>query len=452
MSRLLPWCCIVLLACGGEGTSGPQGPDLLDDDDTTIPGGDDDDGGLLETVPGASWHPPEYDSSDLPDGVPRVALEIDPEAMARLDADPFAAPDERGVFVDPDGVAHEVDLNYRGAYQLLNVMGAYDLRNWKVKFDEGDPYEGRREWNFNYEPHFNQKLAFDLFRFAGVAVPGARHVVLELNGEYQGLYLQYEDPDDKRWLLEQFGDDEGDLYKAAFDIPYQPQYFADLTWLGPSDEDYFLHYNKKTNDDVAPDDYGVLISFITDLNEVPDEEFEVWMEASFDVDRLRSYLVVSNFIANWDSYPQRPKNYWLYQDLYAGRMAYVPWDLDNTFSPYTDPTYNQMGATASVLFDLLHSDYEPPHEDEGYERPLVRRLMAIEGQQQAYLDRYRELTEGILSAAYLDDRLTALTSIVVPEISTADRQRLESQESSTRQFILQRTQAVESELETLPGP
>ena len=450
MSRLLPWWCVLLLACTDGGVGGPGGPADDDtaspDDDTTS---DDDDSGLLEHVP-AGWSPPEYDSAVLPDGVPVVSIEIDPEAMARLDADPFAAADEQGVFIDSDGVAHEVDLNYRGAYQLLNVMTYYGLRNWKVKFAADDLYEGRREWNLNYEPHFKQKLAFDLFRFAGVAVPGAQHVVLQLNGAYQGMYLRYEDPDDKRWLLEQFGDDEGDLYKGAFDIPDQPQCFADLTWLGPSDEDYVCHYSKKTNDEVAPDDFGVLRDFITDLNEVPDEEFLEWLETRFDVERLRSYLVVSNFIANWDSYPQRPKNYWLYEDLHAERMVYVPWDLDNTFNPYTDPSYNQMGTTASVLFDLLSSDYDPPHEDEGYERPLVRRLMAIEDQQLAYLDRYRELCQDILSRAYLDDRLTALTAIVVPEISTTDRQRLESHESSTREFILQRSLAVEAELVQLP--
>ena len=450
MSRLLLCCCILLVACDGGGSGGPDPPEIVDDDtaddDAATP--DDDDTGFLETVP-AGWSAPEYDSSELPDGVPVVRIEIDPDAMARLDADPFAAPDERGVFVDPLGQSHEVDLNYRGAYALLNVMTYYDLRNWKVKFDADDPYEGRREWNYNYEPHFKQKLAFDLFRFAGVAVPGARHVVLELNGEYQGMYLQYEDPDDKRWLLEQFGDDEGDLYKAAFDIPYQPQCFADLTWLGPSDEDYVCHYSKKTNDEVAPDDFSVLRAFITDLNDVPDEEFLEWLETSFDVERLRSYLVVSNFIANWDSYPQRPKNFWLYQDPNAERMVYIPWDLDNTFSPYTDPTYNQMGTTASVLFDLLHSDYEPPHEDEGYERPLARRLMTFEDQQQAYLDRYWELSGDILSAAYLDARLTALAEIVAPEISQTDRQRLESAEGPVRSFIQQRTQAVEAELEAL---
>jgi len=437
----MPCLCFLLVACDPGGRT-PA------DDDTSVPGDDDDLDGdpPLEHIPDA-WRPPEYDSGELPDGMPRVEIQIDAEAMARLDADPFLAADERGVFVDPDSVAHEVDLCYRGAYQLDNVINAYDLRNWKVKFDADDSYRGSREWNFNYEPHFAQKLAQDLFRFAGVAVPGPQHVVLQVNGAYQGMYLQYEDPDSKGWLFEQFGDDEGDLYKAAFDLPGMTQYFANLTWLGPDDADYLLHYNKKTNTGAAPDDYGVVREFITDLNDVPDDEFAAWFEDNVDVDRLRSYLVVSNFIANWDSYPQRPKNFWLYQDLRAGRMVYIPWDLDNTFSPYTDPSYNQMGTSVSVLYNLAQCDYAPPHGNEGVDRPLVRRWIALDGEEQAYLDRYRELVDELLNAAYLDARLDGLTDIVWDEISVADRQRLESYNATLRSFVHQRAAFVADELD-----
>jgi len=400
----------------------------------------------VETIPGA-WEPPVYDIYGLPEGMPTVNIVIDAEAMARLDEDPYHAPDERGVFVDGDGVTHEVDLCYRGAYALLSVMSYYDLRNWKVKFDSDDRYLGRREWNFNYEPHFSQKLAYDLFRFAGLAVPGAQHVVLLVNGEYQGMYLQYEDPDNVCWLWDELGDDEGDLYKAAYDLPYETQYFADLTYLGPDDEDYLLHYNKKTNQD---GDYAVVRRFIEELNELDEDEVTAWYEANVDLERLRSYLAVSNFIANWDSYPQRSKNYWLYQDLRTQRMVYVPWDLDATFSPYIDGSYNQMGTSASVLYNLEQQDYVPPNSPpETEHRPLVRRLMALQEQRELYLERYRELGEEILTAKYLDARLSALTAIVEGEISATDRSRLESANATLRSFIQGRSAAVHVELEGL---
>ena len=430
---------ILLCGCPGPGVGVPldtQAPDTHD----SQPG----DSGI-ETIPDA-WEPPVYDPSDLPQGVPHINLVLDAAALARLDADPFHAADERGVFIDDDGVSHEVDISYRGAYALLNVMSYYDLRNWKIKFDGDDRYQDRREWNFNYEPHFQQKLAYDLLRFAGVAVPGAQHVVLELNGEHQGVYLQYEDPDNSHWLYDQLGDDQGDLYKAAYDLPYETQFFGDLTVLGQADQDYLLHYNKKTNLGDAAEDYAVLRAFIDELNTVSDADFPAWLEASVDVERLRSYLVVSNFMANWDSYPQRPKNYWLYQDLRSQRMVYVPWDLDATFGPNTDGTYNQMGTGVSVLYNLREQEYAPPHAEEGWDRPLVRRMMALEDQHQAYIERYRELSGSILSEDYLLGRLAALEAMVEPQASVTDRQRLQSYGSQIRSFIQRRCATVEAEL------
>ncbi len=134
----------------------------------------------------------EIDIFELPADVPTLEIRISEEAMARLDADPYQGPDEAGEFVDEHGTVYEADLSYRGAYQLRNVISAYDLRNWKVKVPSDQLYLGRREWNLNYEPHLKQKLSYDLFRFAGVPVPRAQHVLLLVNGALQGLYLRYE--------------------------------------------------------------------------------------------------------------------------------------------------------------------------------------------------------------------------------------------------------------------
>lgn len=395
------------------------------------------------------WEAPTHDADALPSGVPTVEITIGVGAMAKLDANPFHADDEAGWFTDGDGVVREVFLNYRGAYQLQSVMSYYDLRNWKVKFAEGDEYQGHRVWNFNYEPHFRQQLGYDLLRFAGVAVPSTQHVMLVVNGEPVGTYLQYEDPDNKTWLWQQFGDDGGDLYKGAYDLPGEPQCFADLTWLGSEDADYLCHYAKHTNDNVAPNDMVVLRAFITQLNDTTDDEFAAWAEVNIDIDRLLSYVVVTNFVAQWDSYPQRPKNYWLYQNPKAANMVLVPWDLDNTFSADVDCCYNQMGATASVFYDLLANDYEAPNEGEGTERPLVRRVIAQPAFRAVYVARYRELSETLLNDTWLDDRRERLTAQLDPELSRTDRQRLEAANAAMERFVHARTAFVADELSGL---
>jgi spore coat protein CotH len=432
---LLALACTPTTSIGGEGgePAGSEG-------DTAT------DSGVAEDTAGDDWTAPVYDPNSLPGPLAAVGIEIDAAAMKRLDADPWGADDERGVFIDGEGVRHDVDLNYRGAYALSNVMAAYDLRNWKVKLPEGDEVLGHREWNFNYEPHFRQKLAYDLFRFAGLAVPGAEHVILEVNGAQAGMYLRYEDPDNKTFLSEQLGGHGGDLYKAAYDLPGEPQCFADLTWLGKSDADYVCHYTKKLNNEADPTDVSVLRAFLDPLNHLSEEDFPEWVAGAFDVDRLLSFLVVSNFVANWDTYPQRPKNYWLYDDRRAARMVLLPWDLDATFNPRTDRTYNQMGTGVSVLYNLVSQDYTPVHSEEGEERPLVRRLFAAEVLRTAYLDRYRELSATLLSRSYLLDRLEALEAIVAPGLSRADAQRLDVAQDEVASFVQARTAAVEAEL------
>lgn len=404
----------------------------------------------VEALPDLGWSRPQPDPDALPDTVKTIDIEIDAAARARLDADPFHADDEAGSFIDEDGVTHEVALNYRGAYALLDVMRSYDLRNWKVKFADDDPWSNRRVWNFNYQPHLRAQLTMDLMRFAGVPVPEPEHVVLEVNGVYQGVYLSYPDPDDTRWLAEWFGDPDGDLYKATYDLPYEPQCFADLTWLGDTDADYACHYTKHTNTAVDPADVTVLREFLDPLNHLSDEDFAAWVDGAVDVDSLLSYLVVSNFVANWDSYPQRPKNYWLYQDIHGGEMVYIPWDLDATFDPSTDATFNKMGTTASLLYDLESSDYAPVDEGEGTERPLVRRLFARDGTEAAYLARYEELSATILSADYLNDRLDALEDQLEPYASSTDLSRLRSAHSDVSSFISARTAHVQADLEALP--
>jgi spore coat protein CotH len=156
-----------------------------------------------------------FDVNALPNSVPQVSIEIGQAERDSLEANPWLAEDVFGTFIDANGTRYEsIEVNYRGAYQLINLMmmGDGSRRNWKVKVTDELKYLGHREWNFNSEPHLRHKLAYDLMAFAGVAGPSANHVELRVNGESQGLYLPFEDPDNKRWLKDHFGSAAGDLF------------------------------------------------------------------------------------------------------------------------------------------------------------------------------------------------------------------------------------------------
>lgn len=399
----------------------------------------------LETEPESSLTP-------LPSSLPRYHIELSAEAQQQLEGAPWNGDDVVGSFTDENERPYTVELNYRGAYALQNLIGSGSRkRNWKVKFPKDATLRGRREWNFNREKHLRHKLAYDLMRAAGVRVPSAEYVLLSVNDEDHGMYLRFEDPDDKAWVRERFGDDTGDLFKAAYDVPNEPKRFALLTVLGPDDEDYFLHYNKKlNNNDAAATDFAHLRQFIDDLNTTPDAEFERWLPAHFDVESFTSYLVVANFISHWDSYPQRPKNYWLYQGPFTGRWFFIPWDMDATFQ--TRPSaLAPMGPEASIFhsFDRFEPD-EPNSDEEGTERPLVRRMFAVPAFREAYVQRYRALHETILSEDFLRSRLDELSALCEAHVSADDFSEVAENNDDIRQYIERRVQSIREQLDTLP--
>ncbi len=395
--------------------------------------------------------PPEtIDLHELPTSVPTVQIEIAPAALAQLEAAPYDAADVLGTFVDESGVRYEnIDLNFRGAYALRSlIQSGGPQRNWKVKVPSAQLYRGRREWNFNYEPHLRQKLAYDLMRFAGVKCASARHVLLMVNGAPHGLYLEYEDPDNKAWLRDKLGDDTGDLYKAATDLPGMPRYFATTEYLGDTDADYLLHYNKKTNNNDVPVSYARLRSFLDGLNHTPTHEFPTWIQANFDVPKLIQYLVVASFLSNWDGLPQRPKNFWLYEIPAAQRWIFIPWDLDGTFSVATFGL-NPMGTRASIFYQFGNHEPYAAEDGEGTERPLIRRVMAHPAFRDAYVAAYRQAMTTFLDHDYLLNRLDALEQLLVNAASTSDRTRVESSTQTMRQFIDERHAYVTDVLDNL---
>lgn len=431
---------MAVCACG-------NGDDQPADGDAGADGG----GGRIDAGPGDD--PDAIDPYELPPDVPTVQLEVAPELIAQLELTPFTAEDVTGAFVDEMGRRYEgVDVNFRGAYALRSLItSGKKQRNWKVKFTKFAPYRGRREWNFNYEPNLRQKLAYDLMRFAGVKVPSARHVLLEVNGDPHGLYLEYEDPDNADWLGDSFGSSAGDLYKAAFDLPDHEQYFADLTYLGDTDADYFLHYQKKTNNDGALEtDYGSIREFTSALENTPDADIPSWFLSAFDVERLIDYLVVQNFICNWDSYPQRPKNYWLYLDPASNKWVFIPWDMDATFLTYTFGL-NPMSTDTSIFFQF--DQYEPYDRNPGEstERPLVRRTMHHAALRDMYVTRYRELTETILAPSYLTNRVDRLTEVVADYANADDLSEVENANAMIRDFVTARFASVSAQLDALPA-
>lgn len=383
--------------------------------------------------------------------LPKINISIAQDSIDILEAAPFADVDVHGNFtVNDTSHFNNVEIHYRGAYNLWSLMRDPDIkqRNWKVKFPKDYKYRNRREWNFNYDQHLRQKIAYDLFKQAGVAAPSARHVILNINDERHGLYLEYEDPDNKDWLRDNFGDQTGDLYKAGFDMPDTPSYFALLTDLGDSSSNYFMHYSKKTNNDSIDSlDYSPLVRFIKVINHTSQESFPDSLKKHFNIQSFIRYLVIANFINHWDSYPTRPKNYWLYHNPSDNRWNFIPWDLDGTFQKKTTGSVT-LDTNLSIFYQLL--DYEPykGQPNEGTERPLTRRMFQYAEFKNAYLNEYHSAIKSYLNAPLLIKLVDSLATETSQSLNENEKITFNKTINPMKVFITSRFDNVKKQLET----
>lgn len=376
----------------------------------------------------------------------KVNIIIAHDSIDELESHPFSNDDVHGD-IEIDGQRFSrVELHYRGAYYLSQLLRKGSIRNWKVKFSKENKFENRREWNFNSELFIRQKLSYDLFKKAGIPVVSAENVLLFVNGNSQGLYLKYEDPDNKDWLKDVFGDNDGDLYKAAYDIPGEPSFFADFTYLGPNSSDYFFHYRKQTNKkgDGALD-YSSIREFTHFIDQSSSAEFEQGIEEKFDVQEFIRYLVISNFIANWDSYPFRPKNFSLYQSPQDGKWHYIPWDLDGTFQ--VKKGKNTIGTTGSIFhyFDRAEPYGNSPREP--VTRPLLWNIMKIDRYREDYCLQYNDALNTFLSKKELFGQIARITDGVASNISGSHLSDYNIDTDNVKSFIRKRIINVQSEVE-----
>lgn len=382
--------------------------------------------------------------------LPEVRITITEADQAQLENDPFDGPDVLGDFVGGDGVLRAaVDINYRGAWQLRKLMNQGLIqRNWKVKVPKVSDYRERREWNYNFEEHPRQELSYLLMNRAGVPAPSCRHVILYVNDVLQGLYVEYEDADNKKWLTEKFGDNDGDLYKAALVKPKQQRYFGTLEYLGDASSDYFHHYDKKTNNNVEAEfDYTSLMAFTKMINSTPDEEVVSTFNTNMETQAFIKYLVVANFISNWDSYPMRPKNYWLYQNPTDAKWSFIPWDLDATFEP-SKRTFNQMGDKASIFYQLLKAEEYGAHPEEGNKRPLARRMMEQVYFRDAYVRAYEAALDSYLKESTIVQVLDSLKSVVANSGVAFGIPKYNSETDEIKAFVKTKTASVLAEIAT----
>lgn len=187
---------------------------------------------------------------------------------------------------------------------------------WKIRLSSTHPLIGLKKINLKSElkdPSFlREPLFFLASHRLGIPTIRSRHVHLEVNNEYYGVFLEKEQPG--KALLRRFGyDDEGDLFKVISGV------------LAPCDDDslYRKQYEKEEGDSA---DYSNLAGLITLIDTTRQSNIASALSETIDLRNFAGWYALNNIFANED-FLQR--NYFLY--LPPGKKwIFIPWDCDYT--------------------------------------------------------------------------------------------------------------------------
>jgi spore coat protein CotH len=175
----------------------------------------------------------------------------------------------------------------------------------------------------NLDPtKMHERLGYYLFRDFNVVAPRSNHVVLYINGEFNGLFANTENIDGA-FTDHHFENGKGNLYKEVWPINSFGQ---------AQDESYFKD-GLKTNEEIA--DVSKMRAF---GEEIEEQEYaaHLWMDKTL----FLKHLVVDRRIRHDDGFLHWYQNegtsysnhnfYW-YEFPNSNIFQLIPWDLDNAF-------------------------------------------------------------------------------------------------------------------------
>lgn len=336
-----------------------------------------------------AWHavdPLALDDSPLP----VYELHVEPGDLSLLQDDPFAdtyVPARltvQGVTYDPVG------LRYRG-----NVARRFTKKSYKIRLEPGVSLEGASVLNLNADyadwSMLRARLGFALFETMGVNPPAARHVHLELNERFAGVYTHVEQIDE-HFLRRTGRDTTSSIYKCNGNLG-----------LLPSTADYERCYDKETNEGLGHDD---LVAFIEGINLTGREGLPAFLLRELDVSSYVRHYAVIVATGNNDF---TERNYYMVHDLARGRWEVLPWDLDLSFGlgfPFEfEPVCNppiDVGTTASP-------------QCIGGANMLVDRVLSVPSFRAAYCRALRHLLAGQFSPPIMSARIDSLHDLIAAD-------------------------------------
>ena len=345
---------------------------------------------LLACQTGYSQIQPKYNPLFNDGVVSSIYITMDADSLnALLDPSNWEEDHEYpATFVWSDGSSRDTLKNV-GFRLRGNTSRQSAKKSFKVKFNHfgGKKYQGLSDLNLNGEhndPSLSRaKIVWDLMRKAGIDAPRANHVLLFVNNEYKGIYLNVEHIDND-YFQARDKDEEGQIFKCF--------YGCDFKYRGSNPSQYPSTVYEPQNHEDDPNTYD-LIEFIRRLNAKDDPNFRCKLEEVFDVDAYLKTMAMEVLAGHWDNPLFNKNNAYVYIPTNGARLEIMAYDVDNTMG--VDWFGEDWGDKN------IYSWAEPSND-----RPLFYNLMS----QSDYKTRYGYLIKHWLQTFLQSDSINALVN------------------------------------------
>jgi spore coat protein H len=233
-----------------------------------------------------------------------------------------------------------IGLRFKGSYGTL--YECFDAQgnmtcprlSMKIKADEyvaDQRFFGLKKLAFNAyrydDSRMKEKLAYDLFRAAGIVAPRSAWAVVKVNGQSQGLFGMVEVVDGRftadRWPA----NPDGNLYKELW-----PTHASDNQILAALE----------TNEEVG--DISGYHGFAQAFTAADDASRLATLGSYMDLDYFARFMAVEDAVISYDGITYfftdgtntNNHNYFVYEES-ATRFTLIPWDVESTF--WIDPNH-----------------------------------------------------------------------------------------------------------------
>lgn len=269
----------------------------------------------LEYLPGIST---SSDALFQDDEIPVFYLEMSDSALQDLEDEPYEYTEASMTF---EGVRYgPIAIRTKGENSWRPFRDKSSFKLDFNRYDDGpDRFLGMKGLTFQgmNEDYtmMHERVAYRMYREAGVPAARANHAVVYLNDELYGLFSVIDTVDDvflERW----YSDASGSMWE---------QHDGDLTDAYVQSNVYFQH--EEGEDERWP------LQALADALELSGDDAVAAASGVLDWEQFHSYWAAGSVVMNFDAYPFRfaGDDCHVYYDVESERLHYIPHGVDETF-------------------------------------------------------------------------------------------------------------------------